>query len=259
MSKDEPRNAAAGKRQQKYLKNNRRKEAATFSTENLTNKNEDYMYQLNKQLEKSNVTYTKKQELLQETLKQIQEGQKTGKTARAMFGTPTQHAHDLLHPKKKETTQTVADQSLWMLAADNALIFFAIFTGMFAIMGWASPRSLDVKVNGSSGITAIIIISLLGGLIFSWVAKQMVPRVVNGKRKRRPFWQRTLIVLGALVVWMAVYFAGNILPNAVNPRPDKVVYVVLALLGLGGDIWFRRQFHVSGILGAAQRPQQKKN
>lgn len=260
MSKSqEPRNAEAGKRQQQYLKNNRRKAAATFSTEGLTNKNEDYMYQLNKQLDKSNVTYTKKQELLQETLKQIQEGQKTGKTARAMFGTPTQHAHDLLHPKKKETTQTAADQPTWMLAADNALIFFAIFTGMFAIMGWVSPRSLAVKINGSSGITAIVLISILGGLIFSVVAKAMLPRKVNGKTKRRPFWQRTLIVLGGLVLWMVIYFGGNILPNAINPRPDKVVYLVCALVGLGADIWFRRQFHVSGILGSAQRPQRKNN
>lgn len=260
MSKSqEPRNAEAGKRQQQYLKDNRRKAAATFSTEGLTNKNEDYMYQLNKQLEKSNVTYTKKQELLQATLKQIKEGQKTGKTARAMFGTPTQHAHDLLHPKKKDTNQSVADQSTWLLAADNALIFFAIFTGMFAIMSWISPKSLDVSINGSSGITAIVVISILGGLIFAVVAKMMMPRKVNGKVKRRPFWQRTLVVLGGLVLWMVIYFGGNILPNAINPRPNRYVYLVCALVGLGGDIYFRRRYHVSGILGSTQRPQKKNN
>lgn len=211
------------------------------------------MYQLNKQLTKSNVAYAKRQELLQTTLKQLQEGQKTGKTAKAMFGTPTQHADHLLHPKQEDSSQNLANQSMWLLAADNALIFLAIFTGMFAIMGWLSPKSLDVKINGTSGITSIILISILGGFIFSYVAKAVLPRVVHGKAKRPPFWRRALIILGGLVVWMVVFFAGNMLPNVINPRPNQVVYIVIALVAIGADIWFRRQFNIVGILGSNQR------
>lgn len=259
MSNQEPRNAEAGKRQQQYLKNSRRQAVSAFDSANLTNKNENFMYQLNKQLEKANVEYSKKQALLQDTLKKVQEGQKTGKTARAMFGTPTQYAHELLHPKKKDDPRSLSNQATWMLAADNALIFFAIFTGMFAIMSWITPKALDISINGSSGITAIVLISVLGGLIFSIVAKSVLPQMVNGKPKRRPFWQRMLIIFAGLVVWMAVYFGGNVLPNAINPRPNKVVYLALALLGIGGDIWFRRQFHVAGMFGSAQRTRRRKN
>ena len=48
---EQPRNAAAGQRQKQYIKENNKEAGKLFSEYGLTRKNEEFMYQLNKQLD----------------------------------------------------------------------------------------------------------------------------------------------------------------------------------------------------------------
>ena len=112
----QPRNAAAGQRQKEYAKDQRQETARAFGKQGLTRKNEEFMFQLNKQLDAQGADPAKKPAMLEETLKALQEGQKTGQTARGLFGTPTQRAHALLHPEPTEQSQT--QSSLKLMALD---------------------------------------------------------------------------------------------------------------------------------------------
>ncbi|MBO9150328.1 MAG: DUF1129 family protein, partial [Escherichia coli] len=150
----QPRNAAAGQRQKEYAKDQRQETARAFGKQGLTRKNEEFMFQLNKQLDAQGADPAKKPAMLEETLKALQEGQKTGQTARGLFGTPTQRAHALLHPEPTEQSQT--QTSLKLMALDNGIMFFAIFTFMFGLMDWISPQAMKVSHNGNMGITSII-------------------------------------------------------------------------------------------------------
>ena len=106
----------AGQRQKEYAKDQRQEMARAFTQYNLTRKNEEFMFQLNKQLDAQGADPAKKPAMLEETIKALQEGQKSGQTARGLFGTPTQRAHALLHPEPTEKAQTQTSLKLMALA-----------------------------------------------------------------------------------------------------------------------------------------------
>ena len=67
MSEEQPRNAQAGQRQKRLEKERRQANGNAFSNYDLTRKNEDFMYQLNKQLDRLGVPSDKKDPMLKET------------------------------------------------------------------------------------------------------------------------------------------------------------------------------------------------
>ena len=93
MSEEQPRNAQAGQRQKQLEKERRQANGNAFSNYDLTRKNEDFMYQLNKQLDRLGVPSDKKDAMLKETIDKLLAGQKKGQTARALFGTPTEYKY----------------------------------------------------------------------------------------------------------------------------------------------------------------------
>ena len=116
---EQPRNAAAGQRQKQHHKAAQQATGRAFADAGLTRKNEEFMFQLNKQLEAQGAPADKKAEWLQATVEQLLAGQKDAKTAKGLFGTPMAYAHELLHPKKEEVERQV-NTNTWLLAADNA-------------------------------------------------------------------------------------------------------------------------------------------
>ena len=168
MSENQPRNAQAGQRQKEHLKEDRREAGNAISKHNLTKKNEEFVFQLNKQLERQGVAKEKRPEIIQDTITQLKEGQKTGKTAKALFGTPTEYVKNLKDPKKNNQPNHMSKQSIKLLALDNMLIFFSIFTFMFGLMFWISPAAMKMTHYGSSGLLAIVLVSVSGGLLYNF-------------------------------------------------------------------------------------------
>lgn len=247
MSENQPRNAQAGQRQKEHLKEDRREAGNAISKHNLTKKNEEFVFQLNKQLERQGVAKEKRPEIIQDTITQLKEGQKTGKTAKALFGTPTEYVKNLKDPKKNNQPNHMSKQSIKLLALDNMLIFFSIFTFMFGLMFWISPAAMKMTHYGSSGLLAIVLVSVSGGLSYGYVASQLQPVKKNGKWvQAKPVWFRILTVAFGLVVWLAVYMASSLLPNVINPRLNAWAYIILGVIAFAGDIIFRRKYHITG-------------
>lgn len=248
MSEEQPRNAQAGQRQKQHEKEQRQARGNAFSKYPLTRKNEEFMYQLNKQLDRLGVASDKKPEMLDETVQQLIAGQKKGQTAKTLFGTPTERAKALKNPKP--TTQEVTRRSLWLLAIDNGLIFLSIFTFMFGLMYWMTPVAMRSQRAGNSGITAIILVAAVGGLIFGYVALQLQPaRDSNGKRvPTKPLWFRILAVVGGLIGWLLIYMLASLLPNVINPRLNQWLYFIVAVAAFAGDIFYRRRYHITGSI-----------
>ncbi len=243
---NQARNAAAGQRQKEHAKAQRQAQGNAFEQYHLTRKNEEFMYQLNKQLDRQGVESDKKPEMLQETAQQLAAGQKKGKTAKVLFGTPTEYAKELKNPKK--TPEHMTRRAIWLLAIDNALIFLSIFTFMFGLMFWLSPLAMHSKRAGSSGITAILLVAILGGVLFGYVAMQLQPtKNKDGKWvQTKPMWFRVLTVAFGLVAWLAVYMLASMLPNVVNPRLNQWGYLAIAVVTFVGDIYYRRRYHITG-------------
>ncbi|QAR22862.1 DUF1129 domain-containing protein [Limosilactobacillus fermentum] len=245
MSEQEQKNAAAGQRQRQHLKEDRQKTGMMFENAGLTRKNEDFMYQLNKQLDAQGATAEAKTALLEETMTALLEGQKTGQTAKGLFGTPTKYADELLHPKKTPAEQQ--QTSTVLMSVDNGLMFFAIFTFMFGLIGLMQPSTLKLAQHGSVGLVAIILVAVAGGAAFGFVNKILLPTVdENGKQHRRPLWLRIVLVLGALMAWILVYMLVAFLPNAINPVLNAWAYLILGVAAFFGDVYFRQRYHIVG-------------
>ncbi|MBM6753176.1 MULTISPECIES: DUF1129 domain-containing protein [Lactobacillaceae] len=251
---EQGRNAAAGERQKQHQKQEQQATGRAFQEYGLTRKNEEFMFQLNKQLDAQGATAEKKSALIQQTMDALLEGQKTAKTAKGMFGTPTAYAHELLHPKK-EVEAKQENTNIWMLAADNALMFFAIFTIMFGVLAFTSPKALAPGGhNGNAGLTAIIIVALAGGALFGCLMKLIRPKVdANGRLVKRSLWYRTAVIILGLVTWIAVYGLTALMPNVINPVLNKWVYVILGLAGFAGDLYLRSKFNITNALFGSQR------
>jgi len=254
VSEEQPRNAQAGQRQKQLEKERRQANGSAFSNYDLTRKNEDFMYQLNKQLDRLGVPSDKKDPMLKETIDKLLAGQKKGQTARALFGTPTEYAKELKNPKP--TPAEASKQSIKLLAIDNMLIFLSIFTFMFGLMFWLSSAAMQTKNAGSSGITAILIVAITGGLIFGYVATQVQPQIdKNGKRvSKKPLWQRILLIVAGLAAWLIIYMLVSMLPNVINPRLNPWVYIGIGVITFIGDMYFRSKFHVTGSLYGNRAP-----
>ena len=165
---EQPRNAAAGEKQRQYKKTEVKSIADQFEQAGLTRKNIDYMIQLNKQLDLQGADPDAKATMLEQTVMKLTESQKQGTTARTLLGTPTEYADQLIHPAP--SAKQVERSASGLLAIDNALMFFAIFTVMFGIMGLSQPKSL-ASSNGNAGIVSILIVSIVGGLLFGYMTR----------------------------------------------------------------------------------------
>ncbi|MDO4903173.1 MAG: DUF1129 domain-containing protein [Limosilactobacillus sp.] len=247
MSEEQPRNAKAGEMQKQRQKEQRQEMGTSFSKYGLTRKNEEFMYQLNKQLDRQGVAKEKQPEMIQATVEKLLEGQKSGQTAKNLFGTPTEYAKELKNPKPKETANVPGSWKL--LAIDNTLIFFSIFTFMYGIMFLMSPEILKTKQYGSSGITAIVLVAIVGGLLFSYIMSQIQPGRKNGKSGMM---KMLLLALG-LVVWLGIYMMAAWLPNVINPRLNAWVYIIFGAIGFIGDMYFRNKYNVTGVYGPNRR------
>lgn len=246
-------NADAAARQKKHFKNVSRQEAGQFTGIGLTRKNEEFMYQLNKQLDAQGAKPDKKAEMLENTINQLKDAQKTGKTAKQLFGTPTKHAHDLLHQQAGTTGRQLS--SFGLLFVDNSLMFLAIFSLMYGLLAFFSPNAFaDQKQVGTAGVTAMIIIALSGGAAFAYMAKATEPvkDKKTGRWVRKPLGRRFLYIALSFVVWMGIYFLCSLLPNAINPQMNKWAYVIIGVAAFVGDLYFRRVFHVVGSAFARQ-------
>lgn len=77
----------------------------------------------------------------------------------------------------------------------------------------------------------------------------------NGKRvSKKPLWQRILVVIAGLAAWLIIYMLVSMLPNAVNPRLNPWVYIVIGVVTFIGDMYFRAKFHVTGSLYGNRTP-----
>lgn len=256
---EQSRNAAAGQRQQQYMKKQKQAENRDLSSSSLTRKNSEFIFQLNKQLENIGFDANNRQQAVNAAKKRLLEEQKRGRTAKQIFGTPTAYAHELANPKKEDKGQSNSQYGL--LALDNGLMFFAIFALMFGVLAFMNPSSLVRNGHyGNSGILAILIVAATGGLLFGYIARIMAPyKDENGEWKTRSWGYKALMIVLAFMLWIGAYFLVGGLPNSINPQPNKWLYIILGIVVFAGDLWLRARFHiVNNVFGGNRAGQQKK-
>ncbi|GEK29601.1 DUF1129 domain-containing protein [Furfurilactobacillus siliginis] len=230
-----------------------RTDTSKYNELGLTKRNQEFMYQLNKVLDQRGFSGEKRNVQVTDTLTKLEEGQKTGQTAKQLFGTPTAYAEELINgPAKNSAAANGEAAGYWPTAADSALSMLAIFAGMYGILGFFSKT--PAAQAGQMGLLGIILVSGVFGLGWAWLTPMLNP---TDKRKRVPLWRILLDMVALLAVILLLFTGVTMLPPVINPVLPPVAYIILALAAFGADLWIRRRFNVVGGMFAGPRNQRR--
>lgn len=200
----------------------------------LTNKNKDYMFQLNSRLDELDYNSNWKELVFNEMLQEIIAAQATHITARKLYGTVTEQADNIVGKKVQPGEDEVRSPN-WQIFIDGALLMGGLFGIVFGISSWNNPEN-------SIGLLQFLMNFILGGVSIVVLTKYMPkPGETKGFLK---YMVATVVVILFWVLFLSVVL--TVLPNLLNPALPAVVVLGLSALSLLGRWFFKRKYNVKG-------------
>ncbi|MGY0402424.1 DUF1129 domain-containing protein [Carnobacterium jeotgali] len=217
-----------------------KKEENSVLFKKLTKKNEQYMLSLNKTLIEKNMSETKKEDIFNEMLKKLVERQKTGETARQLYGTVTECANQLIDQPEK--IQTGPSEN-WKIALDGGLMI----GGLFSLITGLSGLFNNVEETASSlGIITTLLNFIVGGLVILWISKNMPDR----KKPKKGGMFRYILVSTIGMLSLMVVMTGSmiVIPAAVNVPINAIGNIVVGVLAFVAKYFAKRKLNIRGGL-----------
>ena len=202
----------------------------------LTNKNEDYMYKLDKALDEMHYDPAKKDEVIGTMMTELQEKQKQGITAVKLYGPVSQKADEIVNgPKKKEVKRgNGVNQTFLEAALDNGTMMFTLFCLMFALIGLFSKKEAQAA---SSGWLTVVLISVITGVTMAVFTTSLSKYNTKG-------WVKITTALATLVVmWLFMFIIISLVPQSINPPLPGIVYFILATVGYFVRFFVKKKFN----------------
>ncbi|MBW1604833.1 DUF1129 family protein [Lactobacillus sp. Sy-1] len=243
------RNAAAAAQQKKATVNVEERNA--FDNMGLTKRNADYMFRFKQQLDQLNMPAEKKRETVDTMVSELVKEQKSGATARNLYGTVEQRIEFIKNPpREKEALFT----NYWPNAGYNFFIFLALFSIMYGVTLLFSKNSFSAEQAKSYGVAVIVITSIITGALMPIFTRLFDPAVKHTSK----WYSRLGLMVILAIVWISVFFGlFIIIPNAINPVLPGIVYVVVAVLSFGASLFMRSKFKITTGLFVSRRQMQK--
>lgn len=234
-NKQTPRNAGVHQDRNNVASSER----AAFDNVGLTKRNADYMFRFNKALDKTKLTPEKKAKAVQDMVDELVDGQKSGKTAKNLYGDVDARVKYVVEGPVTDAP-VIGGPNYWPNMIYNALTFFMIFNLMFGIMYLFSPKLMTS--SQPVGITAITISAIVAGFILP-----IMPRLFDPKIKHKyNGWIRALFVLLGFLVWMILFYAAQMLPSVINPVLMPWPSIILGVVSIALMFWLRRTYQIRG-------------
>ena len=206
----------------------------------LTNKNQQFMVGLSKQLE-GELDGPARVAIYQEIVQTLLDGQVTGQTARQLYGTPSETAQVILKQEYAEPEPVRSPD--WQIAVDGGLLIGSLFT---LVVGFATLRGSQTA-QSSMGLVSLIVNYLVGGLITLWIANSMPqPDAPKGQRGILKYF---LVSFGGMALWFfSITLSQAFLPKVINPPLPGMAYIVIAAITLLLKIFLKRRWKIVGGL-----------
>lgn len=219
--------------------------------EKLTNKNAEYILKLKKHLDVNGVSESVKVQKLNGMLMEIVEKQKSGVTARQLFGTVSEQVDEVTGRGIESLGSKVAENTApHLMILDNFLLMLAVFGIVSGILGFFS--------NGYSpyGLLTVFLMCL-GGATFFYMMYYFIYQYERpgADKSMKPKRSKSLpLMVGFCLIWFVLFSLTAFLPAGVNPLPEGWVMIALGAAAAALRIYMKRKFNIASAM-QSQRPQ----
>ena len=184
----------------------------------LTNKNEQYIYQLERDLKAAGFDEAQIEKELSVMLPEIVEKQKAGVTARQLFGTVTERVQSIVAGPVKDPNAKSPD---WQIAVDGGLMvggFFALIAGITLF--------LNPEQSEAMGVISLIMNFIVGGLALLALSK--VTPDINQPKGKRGYIRYLVVSSLVMLAWLVLVMGTQLLiPTSINYVFPAVVYLFI--------------------------------
>lgn len=216
----------------------------------LTKKNQQYIFDLKKSLAAANLSEEEKAVALHDMLPILVQEQKTGRTARQLFGTVSERTEAILN--KPEEVKETKPVFMWL---DNALLILGVFGLMLGTMGLFFRNSVEVY-----GLITLFLMAGFGGWVFYLMYKYVYQYERPGadKSKRPKLWKILLILGGAFLAWVLIIGVSALIPPFINIILPPLGLVIVGGSALGIRYYLKKKYNIVGSLALPRADVPKK-
>lgn len=204
----------------------------------LTKKNQQYVYDLNKVLEQSELEKGKRQHALGDVVKELVSKQKQGITARQLFGTVSNCAKTIIAGPVEDLSKP---SPAWKLFIDGGLLMGSLFMILTALTS-----------NQRLGITTLLLNYIIAGFAMLLVTNASVRYQAEMQQQSQARWIMLAKYMGWTVLGMTVWLGGMVavmlLPSSINPYLPASYYVVIGVITFVLKLYLKKKLNIRGGL-----------
>jgi uncharacterized membrane-anchored protein len=207
----------------------------------LTKKNDQFIFDLNKALEGSDISEEKKVLAMNDMLTKLIEGQKTGVTAKQLYGTPTDAIETIVN-----TPEPMPEMSFGKIMLDNFLMLFTFLTVITSLLALFSKTG----TGSTQGIVSLILGGISGAFSFYLIYRYIyVYDEPGADRSKRPGAFKTGGIMAvSFLPWFLIMGISAFLPPAINPVLDPVLTLALGAASFGLRYWLKKKYKLQGTM-----------
>ena len=204
----------------------------------LTNKNRDYMFQLNSRLDKLDYDETKKIYVFNTMYQEIIAAQESSLTARRVYGTVSEQVDNILGNKVavgEDNTERSPDKLIYL---DGALLMGGLFNILY---GFSAFRAEEAGMQ--IGLVQVLLNFFLGGL-----AVMLLTRFVPKAGETKGLLKYALATLVIVVGWVMLTTAIIIILEPIDVGLPGLLVMVIGGLSLLAKWYFKKKLGIRGTI-----------
>lgn len=211
----------------------------------LTKKNQEFIHIATNQLIKDGKSDQEIKSLLEEILPTIIEHQKSGTTARNLFGPPSEWAASKSAAPSQEKQETVEyNENPWLMWLDSSLFMLAIIAGINGLMNLFNQ-------GAQYGLVTLLVIGFGVGagmyFMYHFVYRE------QAKTGKRPNLLKAILFLGvATLAWSAVFFLAALVPANLNPIPHPILTILICAIAFGIRYLLKKKYNIRNAMQPVQ-------
>lgn len=213
---------------------------ATFNQ--MTKKNQQYLLSVEKQLENIDKEGTTFKAVINEIADTLIQGQKTGQTAKHLYGTPTECVEIIKQqhfPTENAVDNTPSEP--WKIGLDGALLLGSIYTLM---TGLSLLTSKNPTIPGI-GLLTLIVNYIVAGFAMLLIAKNLPnPDAPKGEKGYFKYFGMSTL---AMISWVAaVSLVTAFAPSVINPILPPMALLVIGAVTILARFYLKKVLNIKG-------------